>query len=247
MVKGLVRASAIDSASQTITCSMHQGTYPGATTTSGKTTLREPKIVRVEPSVPMISLTWMIGSRCNYDCMYCPTELHDDHSPHADLEKLKTAWHSFYQKTKLVNLPYKISFTGGEVTANKSFMPFVRYLRDGDFDLGQLLVTTNGSASVGYYQKLAPLVDAISFSTHSEFFNEKEFFNKVLAVNKIMLRPKKSLHVNIMNEFWNTDRIEIYRSWLTQHDISHSINTIDYSRQTRTYHLLQGKLNFDTI
>lgn len=189
----------------------------------------------------------MIGSRCNYDCMYCPTDLHDDISPHPDLDKLKKAWQSLYCKTKQAGLSYKISFTGGEVTANKSFLPLIQYLRSGDFNIGQLLVTTNGSASEKYYVKLANLVDSISFSTHSEFFNETEFFSKVIAVNSIMIRPKKSVHVNIMDEFWNRDRIHIYTEFLSTNNISHSVNTIDYSQQTRTYPILQGKLNLDKI
>ena len=217
------------------------------TDTSGRPILLEPKIIRVRPTTPMISLTWMIGARCNYDCMYCPTDLHDDTSPHADLQKIQTAWHSFYSKTKHTGLPYKISFTGGEVTANKSFLPLIQYLRAGDFNLGQLLVTTNGSASEKYYLKLAKLVDAISFSTHSEFFNETEFFSKVVAVNHVMIRPKKSVHVNIMDESWNQDRIEIYKNWLTTNNISHSVNVIDYSQQTRSVPILQGKLNLDKI
>ena len=189
----------------------------------------------------------MIGARCNYDCMYCPTDLHDDTSAHPDLEKLQTAWQSFYCKTKHAGLPYKISFTGGEVTANKSFLPLIQYLRAGDFNLGQLLVTTNGSASVAYYKRLASMLDSISFSTHSEFFDEAKFFDKVCLIDKIMTRPEKFVHVNIMDESWNQDRIEIYKNWLTTNNISYSVNAIGYSRQTRSYPLKQGKLNLDKV
>ena len=189
----------------------------------------------------------MIGARCNYDCMYCPKDLHDDTSPHPHLQKLQTAWQSFYSKTRNTELPYKISFTGGETTANKSFLPFIQYLRAGNFNIGQLLVTTNGSASERYYLQLATLVDAISFSTHSEFFNETEFFSKVISVNNIMIRPEKSVHVNIMDEFWNRNRMQIYTDFLSTNDISYSVNTIDYSQQTRSVPILQGKLNLDKI
>jgi organic radical activating enzyme len=195
----------------------------------------------------MIALTWMIGARCNYDCMYCPSELHDKTSRHPDLEKLKTAWQSFYQKTKDQQLPYKISFTGGEVTANKSFLPLIEYLTAGEFDIGQLIITTNGSASLSYYKKLARLVHAISFSTHSEFINEKVFFDKSLALNSMMVRPTKSFHLNIMNEFWNQDRIELYKSWCQTHNVSYSTNMIDYSSQTRTGPRLQGTYNLEQV
>ena len=209
--------------------------------------MSQAKIIRVEPTTPMIALTWMIGSRCNYDCMYCPSELHDKTSSHPDLEKLKTAWQSLHQKTKDQQLPYKISFTGGEVTANKSFLPLIKYLTSGEFDIGQLIVTTNGSASLNYYKKLAQLVDAISFSTHSEFIDEKTFFDKVSTINSIMIRPTKSFHLNIMDEFWNQDRIELYKSWCETYNVSYSINTIDYSSQTRATPTLQGTYNLEQV
>lgn len=195
----------------------------------------------------MVSLTWMIGSRCNYDCMYCPTELHDTTSPHPDLEQLKTAWNSLYQKTQHIGLPYKIGFTGGEVTANKSFLPLIQYLKSGPFDIGQLLVTTNGSASLGYYTRLAGLVEAISFSTHGEHIKEQEFFSKAQAVNSMMVRPTKSFHLNIMNEFWNQGRIELYKNWCEQYNISYSINQIDYSKQTRSDPVLKGVYNLEQV
>jgi hypothetical protein len=179
--------------------------------------------------------------------MYCPQELHDATSVHPDLGKLKQAWHNFHTKTQHINLPYKISFTGGEVTANKSFLPLIEYISNGDFDIGQLLVTTNGSASLNYYRRLCDLVDTVSFSTHSEFFDEADFFSKVEQLDKIMVRPSKSLHVNIMDEFWNQDRIQLYQKWLQKRQISYSINSINYGRQTRTQILARGKQNLDTV
>ena len=178
----------------------------------------------------MISMTWMIGSRCNYACSYCPSELHDDYSPHPDLEKLKQVWHSFYEKTKHIGLPYKISFTGGEVTANKSFLPLIEYLRGGNFNIGQLLVTTNGSASKAYYLRLAELVDAISFSTHTEFWNEAKFFDTVASVNQVMVRPQKSVHVNIMDEPEARHRFVDFENLLSKNNVSYSINQIKYDQ-----------------
>jgi MoaA/NifB/PqqE/SkfB family radical SAM enzyme len=185
------------------------------------------KIVRVEPVAPMVSMTWMLGSRCNYACSYCPPELHDDTSPHPELDTLKLVWQNFYSKTKHIGLPYKISFTGGEVTANKSFLPLIEYLRS-NYTIGQMLVTTNGSASTAYYLRLAELVDAISFSIHSEFWDQHKFFDTVTAVNKVMIRPKKSCHVNIMDEPWDRENIPRYQELLNQNIVSNSINLIRY-------------------
>jgi molybdenum cofactor biosynthesis enzyme MoaA len=205
------------------------------------------KIIQVNPTTPTISLTWMIGSRCNYECVYCPPELHDMTSKHPDLSQLKQVWNNFYNKTHHLNLPYKVSFTGGEVTANKSFFPLVEYLRSNKFNINQILVTTNGSASLKYYQRLSKIVDSISFSTHSEFFNEKEFFNKVKKIDALMIRPEKSLHVNIMDEWWNQDRIKLYKQWLTEHNISHSVNIINYNNKHNVVIAIKGVKNIEQL
>jgi MoaA/NifB/PqqE/SkfB family radical SAM enzyme len=208
---------------------------------------QESPIVRIEPTETMISLSWMLGPRCNYDCMYCSTTNHNNTSPHPKIEKLLMAWESFYSRVAHIGLPVKIAFTGGEVTANRGFLPLLEHIRNGDYNIGQIVVSTNGSASLKYYQKLASQVDAISFSTHSEFFNEAVFFDKVIKINKLMVRPKKSVHVNVMDEPWNADRNIMYQELLAKHNISYSVTKINFSRQIRTYPLQQGVKNLGTI
>jgi MoaA/NifB/PqqE/SkfB family radical SAM enzyme len=203
------------------------------------------KIIRLEPVENAIIFTWMIGARCNYDCMYCPSWSHNDDRPHHTFEDLKTVWSNFYSATRDKNLPYRISFTGGEVTANKNFLPLIEFLRQQDISM-RMLVTTNGSASKRYYQRLATLVDTISFSTHSEFFDEKKFFEKVFLINQQMIRPEKSVHVNIMDEYWNQDRIELYKQLLDTKSVSYSVNAIDYSAKIRDFSVQKGQLNLGT-
>jgi MoaA/NifB/PqqE/SkfB family radical SAM enzyme len=205
------------------------------------------KIISVEPAVPMIALSWMIGARCNYECVYCPAELHDKTSKHPDIEQLKQVWNNFYNKTKHLGLPYRVSFTGGEVTANKSFLPLIKYLRNNEFNISKIFVISNGSASLKYYQQLSNLVNGLSFSTHSEFFNEKEFFTKVKKINALMIRPEKSLHVNIMDEWWNQDRIELYKQWLTENNISHSVNLINFSNRHNVILSTKGVKNIEQL
>lgn len=201
------------------------------------------KIISVAPVPEYFSLTWMLGSRCNYDCMYCPPELHDSTSKPHDLETMQQAWKNIHSQTQHKNLPYKISFTGGEVTANKNFLPLVKWLRNNYSCIDMIQLTTNGSASEQYYRNLCQHVESISFSTHSEFMDEQRFFNTVLIANKIMIRPKKSVHVNIMDEHWNQERIELYKKLLDAHCVSYTVNPIDYDKATRKHILNQGKQN----
>lgn len=202
-----------------------------------------PKIYKLEPTDNTFSITWNVGTRCNYDCMYCPTALHDNTSRYPNLALLQQRWQSIYSKTSSKNLPYKISFTGGEVSSNKSFLPLLEWLHNNyRNNIFKILVTSNGSASLRYYTRLFELVDNLSLSFHSEHADENKFFSQVIALHK-NLSPGKHLHVNIMDESWNQSRIPLYTDLLSKHNISHNINKIDYSKATRIEPIMKGKQN----
>ena len=201
------------------------------------------EIIKIDPAEKYFSLTWQLSVRCNYDCMYCPAAWHNNTSPHHSLETLKQTWVSVLSKTN--RSAYKISFTGGEPTSSKSFLPFLKWLRTEYTNIKfKILLTTNGSAPYKYYQKLYNYVDNISFSTHSEHIDECKFFDKIIQLHKTIDKTKH-LHVNIMNETWNQSRILEYQKILQQHGISNIINEIDYTLQTRSVPVFKGKLNLD--
>jgi organic radical activating enzyme len=201
------------------------------------------KIIRVVPAKKNFLITWNLGRRCNYDCMYCPVELHDSTSSHLSLVQLQSYWDNIVKKTQSKNLKYKISFTGGEVTGNKDFVPFLKWLKKHHSDqIDQILITTNGSATYKYYCNLINLVDNISFSLHSEHVNEQKFFDTVIKLHQ-NLPNGKHIHVNIMDEYWNRERFPLYTEILSTHNISNAINQIDYSQQIRSHPILKGKLN----
>lgn len=204
------------------------------------------KIIRIDPVPRQFSTTWMLGSRCNYDCMYCPAELHDKTSKHRDLDVLKQVWKQVLERTVDLALPYKIAFTGGEVTTNRAFLPLIQWIRSTTSDV-QIFVTTNGSASFAYYKKLAALVNGISFSTHSEFINEAKFFSTAAKLNNLMVRPEKSMHVNIMDEYWNHERNKLYEEFCKKHNISYSVNHVGYDKSIRKEILRQGVYNIESI
>lgn len=204
------------------------------------------KIIKVEPVKKYFSISWNIGRRCNYDCMYCPSSLHDKVSKNKTLIDLKNYWNSILQQTHYKNLKYRISFSGGELSINKNFLPFLEWLKSEYADnIAEILVTSNASASYNYYKKLLGLVDVIGFSVHSEHFNEKKFFSMVCKLHKEFLN-KTVVYVNIMNEFWNQDRIPLYEKICQDHNIGYSINEINYSVQTRSFPIMKGQLNLET-
>lgn len=203
------------------------------------------RIIKIKPTEEYFSVDWQISIRCNYDCMYCSPEWHNNSSPHHTLETMQTVWKNIFSKTEHLNLPYKISFTGGELTTNKDFLPFVIWLRENyNQKLFKVMLTTNGSASYRYYYEMFKNIDNISFSVHSEHIDENKFFNKVTRLHQSI--PKdKFIQVAIMNEFWNQDRIPNYIRLLEENNVSYTVNQIDYTFQTRTIPIMKGKLNFE--
>lgn len=105
----------------------------------------------------MIKIEWNLGKRCNYDCEYCPSVIHDNYSPHTDIEILKQA---------VDRLPTnsRISFTGGEPTVHPEFEELVMYCVQKD--ISWINVTTNGTRSSLYYFRLP--IHHIVFSLHFE-------------------------------------------------------------------------------
>lgn len=168
--------------------------------------------------------------------MYCPTWLHNTTDSDSSFKELQNKWLNIFSKTQPRQLKYKIAFTGGEVTVNKSFLPFLQWLdRNYQEYISEIGFTTNGSANKKYYSDALAInsVTFISFSTHSEFFNEKKFFDTVISVHKRSLELKKSIHVNIMDEYWNKEKSTAYSDFLTNRKINNSINKLDYSQKIR--------------
>lgn len=204
-------------------------------------------IVAITPFPRYFNITWMLGSFCNYDCMYCPAEWHDSTSKPHNLDTMQHSWNNIYLAAETKKLPIKVNFTGGEVTANKNFLPLVEWIRSNFHLVKMVCITTNGSASLAYYEKLSDQVESITFSLHSEFVDEATFFTKAVALNNKMPRPKKSFHVNIMDECWNQHRIPKYINTLKNYNIEYSISEINMNKRVREFPILQGKYNIDQI
>ena len=175
--------------------------------------LIDKKIIKIEPTNPTFSITWNLGLRCNFDCMYCPDMYHNLVDPHLTLKEMRDRWTEIVSKTKHTQLKYKLSFTGGEVTINKDFIKFLNWLNENYKDqISECGFTSNGSANKKYYLETIklPIITFISLSTHSEFFNENKFFDLVVELHQKAKQLGKSVHINIMDEFWHQDRIKLY-------------------------------------
>lgn len=201
------------------------------------------KIIRIEPNEPVFSITWCMHLRCNNDCMYCG-DRHDDYSDMPSLEKLQKQWLTVFENTKHVGLPYKIGLTGGELTINKDFLPFIEWLMDnyGTY-IQNIGITTNGRASTNFYLRLFDKLKFISFSTHTEQMDIDKFFATAIACNQFAKEtPGKFFMINIMEEYWAEEKIKHFVDLCHEHNIYYSIARIDHHRKdARTYPIFRMK------
>lgn len=122
---------------------------------------------------------WEIGRRCNYDCAYCWPWIHNNTDPHKSLEELMRATHLIEKKfTKGESVNFIIS--GGEPTANKYFLDWLRYLNACGHHVS---LHSNGSRTPDYYKEIIHYGD-LNLSVHFEFYNRYKFLKVVEAVTK---------------------------------------------------------------
>jgi len=119
------------------------------------------KVTSRWPHQDSIKVEWNLGKRCNYDCSYCPASIHDNSSPHTDIEILKGA----VDNLVLLGKPIRLSFTGGEPTVHPKFKELIQYCKH--VGVSWISVTTNGTLPYEFYQSLN--VDQYVFSLHLEY------------------------------------------------------------------------------
>jgi len=204
-------------------------------------------IVSVDPLRDYFHITWTIQTRCNYDCMYCSTELHDSDSAIVSLSELQQRWIVLYEKTKHRNKKYNIQIAGGEPTVNKNLIPFVEWLmQEYSNQVAYIGVSTNGSASKNYYLNLFKYISGLVFSTHTEHIDEDKFFDTAKACAKYAVYNKKLFEINIMNEPWATEHIERFVNTCQKFRIDYAIYNIDMSMKTRDYPIFKIKSDATT-
>lgn len=141
-----------------------------------------------------LSVMWNIGKRCNYDCTYCPSEIHDLTTPHTDIEILKSTVDILSNNDK----PVRIMFTGGEPTVHPNFKELLEYIKFKN--IAWVSVTSNGTKSAKWYVENEYLWNHFLFSLHFEY-------NWRRVVDTIIKYKEKSSNffVNIMahHEFMN--------------------------------------------
>lgn len=139
-------------------------------------------IIAIGSNEQYFSINWNIGKRCNYDCSYCPSSVHDNSSPHMQFTDFKQAFDSIYKQVNLDSI--KITFTGGEPTINPEYKNIVDYCLS--HKNVSVFTNTNGTANkkqLLYYTNAG----GIYLSIHSEYTQLDKLYEKIeyVASNKV--------------------------------------------------------------
>jgi MoaA/NifB/PqqE/SkfB family radical SAM enzyme len=146
------------------------------------------KVTSIWPHQDSIKIEWNLGKRCNYDCSYCPSSIHDNFSPHTDINVLEQTVDRLCKLGK----PLRISLTGGEPCVHPDIEDFLEYLKRKD--VSWVNVTTNGTRGYRWYLDNEIFWHHLVFSLHFEF----EWIRVFNTIVKYHDSTERKFFVNIM-------------------------------------------------
>lgn len=155
------------------------------------------KITSVWPHQDQVKVEWNIGKRCNYDCSYCPTEIHDNFSPHTDINILESAVDRLCELDK----PLRISLTGGEPCVHPDIESLLDYFKRKN--IFWVNITTNGTRGYRWYLENEMYFNHLVFSLHFEH----DWTRIVDTIMKYYDNTEREFFVNVMAHHNKMDHV----------------------------------------
>ena len=116
-----------------------------------------------------ITIQWSMGNSCNFECEYCPTQLHDGslgwHETNKYVDIIEKICKHYQAQDKVVNF----EFIGGEVTVIPGFIEILEKVKEYN---GHNIIFTNGSRTVNWWSKAKHLIDDLVISYHPQSMDE---------------------------------------------------------------------------
>ena len=177
-----------------------------------------------------VKIEWNLGKRCNYDCAYCPSSIHDNFSAHTDISILK----STVDKLSEISRPIRLSLTGGEPCVHPRIEELLQYARS---KVSFLSVTTNGTRKPLWY--ISQPVDQYVFSLHFEYD-----WLSVLETIKDVVQSDTNIHciVHVMAHQDKMNDVKIAVGLLAQYGIEYVVRRV---RWTEGDHDLFDDMKYD--
>jgi MoaA/NifB/PqqE/SkfB family radical SAM enzyme len=176
------------------------------------------KVTSRWPHQTSVKVEWNLGKRCNYDCTYCPSSIHDNFSPHTDFEVLKNTVDNLMSLGK----PIRLSFTGGEPTVHPKFRELIKYCKH--VGIAYISVTTNGTLPYEFYASMP--VDQYVFSIHFEY----DWMRSVRTLQDLAEQTKLNLIGQIMAHHDMMPMVKAVRQVLNNDQIPNTVRRIRWTQ-----------------
>ena len=127
---------------------------------------------------------WELGRRCNFNCSYCPSEVHNNTEKKKNWDQLNDAYQLIKQKF-LLDGKANFVVSGGEPTVHKHYIEFAKMIYD---DGHKLSTHSNGSRLPAYYRELVRYSD-LNISIHFEYIDRYE--EKISNIIDVICKEKQ--------------------------------------------------------
>lgn len=177
------------------------------------------KVTSVWPHQDQIKVEWNLGKRCNYDCSYCPTAIHDNFSPHTDINVLEATIDRLCELDK----PLRISLTGGEPCVHPDIEDLFDYMKRKN--IFWINLTTNGTRSASWYLQNEMFFNHIVFSLHFEH----DWQRVMHIINQFYDSTEREFFVNVMAHHDHMDKVRTVTAQLIQKGIKFAIRRVRWT------------------
>lgn len=172
----------------------------------------------------ILNINWNLSKRCNYDCSYCSSFIHDAISPWIDLvaaKKFIDSCDSSCANQKKI----RWNFTGGEPFSNPGFLDLVQFVRSKTTH-DAITVASNGSMPFEQYFEGAKYLHSITFSLHLER-SDSEIKTIIDKIIKLKNSTDMYLSVHVMFLPGRSKQVVDIVETLRKYDINIIVRKID--------------------
>ena len=177
------------------------------------------KVTSAWPHQDQLKVEWNLGKRCNYDCTYCPSSIHDNFSPHTDINILEKTVDKLCELGK----PLRISLTGGEPCVHPDIEDLFDYFKRKNIFWVNL--TTNGTRGYRWYLDNELYFNHLVFSLHFEH-EWTRIFDTIL---KYYDETEREFFVNIMAHHDKMDNVRSVAKKFDEVGIKYAIRRIRWT------------------
>jgi MoaA/NifB/PqqE/SkfB family radical SAM enzyme len=171
----------------------------------------------------VLTVLWNMTKRCNYDCEYCNSFIHDAVSPFVDMDQVRVLLNSCQQwcgpERKI-----KWAITGGEPFLDPNFIQVLELLHSQPYT-EQINTISNGSLPLEKYLNAAKFATGITFSLHFER-SDLEIEKTIKTIVAVKKQTQAMISVNVMALPGSFKKIQSAITQLEQHGVAYVVRLI---------------------